>query len=124
MVYRIGSTQGFYGDDVTKALPMIVGGHVDILCFEALSELTLAILQKDKLTNPKGGYTFDVKLIAQENLPEAFKRKIPLKHQRRFWRSVGYDFPGDPLSHGRESSDKRAAYHKHNRGYAVGFHNL
>jgi acyclic terpene utilization AtuA family protein len=78
MVYRIGSSQGFYGDDVTKALPMILGGHVDVVCFEALSELTLAILQKDKLANPKRGYTFDVKLIAQKILPEAFKRKIPL----------------------------------------------
>jgi hypothetical protein len=78
MTYRIGSAQGFYGDDVTKALPMILGGHVDAVCFEALSELTLAILQKDKLANPKRGYTFDVKLIAQKILPEAFKRKIPL----------------------------------------------
>ncbi len=78
MTYRIGSGQGFYGDDVLRALPMIVGGHVDAVCFEALSELTLAILQKDKLANPKRGYTFDVKLIAQKILPEAFKRKIPL----------------------------------------------
>ncbi len=78
MAYRIGSGQGFYGDDVTRALPMITGGHVDIVCFEALSELTLAILQKDKLANPKRGYTFDVKIIAQKILPEAFKRKIPL----------------------------------------------
>jgi len=78
MTYRIGSAQGFYGDDVTKALPMIVGGHVDVVCFEALSELTLAILQKDKLANPKRGYTFDLKIIAQKILPQAYKRKIPL----------------------------------------------
>jgi hypothetical protein len=78
MTYRIGSAQGFYGDDVTKALPMIVGEHVDTVCFEALSELTLAILQKDKLANPKRGYTFDLKLIAQKILPEAYQRKIPL----------------------------------------------
>lgn len=78
MTYRIGSAQGFYGDDVTKALPMITGGHVDVVCFEALSELTLAILQKDRLANPKRGYTFDLRIIAQTLLPEAFKRKIPL----------------------------------------------
>lgn len=78
MAYRIGSAQGFYGDDVTRALPMITSGHVDIVCFEALSELTLAILQKDKLANPKRGYTFDVRIIAEKILPEAFKRKIPL----------------------------------------------
>ncbi len=78
MTYRIGSAQGFYGDDVTRALPMIEGGQVDIVCFEALSELTLAILQKDKLANPKRGYTFDVKIIAEKILPHAFARKIPL----------------------------------------------
>ncbi|MBL8154219.1 MAG: DUF1446 domain-containing protein [Anaerolineae bacterium] len=78
MTYRIGSAQGFYGDDVTRALPMITGGLVDIVCFEALSELTLAILQKDKLANPKRGYTFDVKIIAEKILPEAFRHKIPL----------------------------------------------
>ncbi|MBE2183809.1 MAG: DUF1446 domain-containing protein [Anaerolineae bacterium] len=78
MTYRIGSAQGFYGDDVTKALPMITGGHVDAVCFEALSELTLAILQKDRLANPARGYTFDLNIIARQILPEAYKRKIPL----------------------------------------------
>lgn len=78
MTLRIGSAQGFYGDDVTRALPMIEGGHVDVVCFEALSELTLAILQKDKLANPARGYTFDINIIAQKIMPAAFARKIPL----------------------------------------------
>lgn len=78
MTYRIGSAQGFYGDDVTRALPMIEGGHVDVVCFEALSELTLAILQKDKLANPQRGYTFDIGIIARQILPKAYERKIPL----------------------------------------------
>jgi len=78
MTYRIGSGQGYYGDDVTRALPMIQGGHVDAVCFEALAELTLAILQKDKLKDPKRGYTFDVGIIASKILPEAYQRKIPI----------------------------------------------
>lgn len=78
MAYRIGSAQGFYGDDVTRALPMILGDHVDVVCFEALAELTLAILQKDRLADPKRGYTFDLRIIASKILPEAYKRKIPL----------------------------------------------
>lgn len=78
MAYRIGSGQGFYGDDVTRALPMIEGGHVDVVVFEALAELTLAILQKDKLANPARGYTFDIGIIARQILPKAFARKIPL----------------------------------------------
>ncbi|MBL8133271.1 MAG: DUF1446 domain-containing protein [Anaerolineae bacterium] len=78
MTIRIGSAQGFYGDDVTKALPMIEGGHVDVVCFEALSELTMAILQKDRLANSARGYTWDVRVIAERILPAAFARKIPL----------------------------------------------
>ncbi len=78
MTYRIGSAQGFYGDNVLSALPMIRGGHVDVVCFEALAELTLAILQKDRLKDPSRGYTFDLSIIASKILPEAFARKIPL----------------------------------------------
>jgi hypothetical protein len=78
MTYRIGSAQGFYGDNVLSALPMIRGGHVDVVCFEALAELTLAILQKDRLKDPSRGYTFDLGIIASKILPEAFARKIPL----------------------------------------------
>lgn len=78
MTYRIGSAEGFYGDNVLSALPMIEGGHVDVVCFEALAELTLAILQKDKLKDPNRGYTFDLAIIAQKILPAAFARGIPL----------------------------------------------
>jgi hypothetical protein len=78
MTYRIGSAQGFYGDNVLSALPMIKGGHVDVVCFEALAELTLAILQKDRLKDPSRGYTFDLNIIASKILPEAYSRKIPL----------------------------------------------
>src|ERR1051326_1501658 len=75
---RIGSAQGFYGDDVTKALPMIEGGHVDVVCFEALAELTLAILRNDMLKDPARGFTWDIPIIAEKMLPAAFQRHIPL----------------------------------------------
>jgi hypothetical protein len=75
---RIGSAQGFYGDDVLKALPMIEGGHVDVVCFEALAELTLAILRNDMLKDPARGFTWDIPIIAEKILPAAFKRHIPL----------------------------------------------
>ena len=75
---RIGSAEGFYGDDVTRALPMIEGGHVDVVCFEALSELTLAILRRDQMRDPKRGYTRDIEVIAERILPAAFARGIPL----------------------------------------------
>ncbi len=75
---RIGSAQGFYGDDVTKALPMIEGGYVDVVCFEALAELTLAILRKDMLKDPSRGYTWDIGIIAEKILPVAYTHHVPL----------------------------------------------
>jgi hypothetical protein len=75
---RVGSAEGFYGDDVTRALPMIEGGHADVVCFEALSELTLAILRRDQMRDPARGYTRDVETIAERVLPAAYARKIPL----------------------------------------------
>src|SRR5690348_15735096 len=75
---RIGSAEGFYGDDVTRALPMIEGGHVDVVCFEALSELTLAILRRDMMRDPRRGYTRDIEVIAERILPLAFARGVPL----------------------------------------------
>src|SRR5258708_25873018 len=77
-MFRIGSAEGFYGDDVTRALPMIEGGHVDVVCFEALSELTLAILRRDQMRDSKRGYTRDIEVIAERILPLAFARGIPL----------------------------------------------
>jgi hypothetical protein len=75
---RIGSAEGFYGDDVTHALPMIEGDHVDVVCFEALSELTLAILRRDQMRDPNRGYTRDIEVIAERILPLAYGHKIPL----------------------------------------------
>ena len=77
-IVRIGSAEGFYGDDVTRALPMIEGGHVDVVCFEALSELTLAILRRDQMRDASRGYTRDIEIIAERILPLAHSRKLPL----------------------------------------------
>lgn len=77
-LYRVGSAEGFYGDDVTRALPMIERGLVDVVCFEALSELTLAILRRDQMRDPRLGYTRDIETIAERVLPLAFARKISL----------------------------------------------
>ncbi|HEX9036289.1 MAG TPA: acyclic terpene utilization AtuA family protein [Ktedonobacterales bacterium] len=77
-MFRIGSGEGFYGDDVTRALPMIERGLVDCVCFEALSELTLAILRRDQMRDARLGYTRDIETIAERILPQAFARRIPL----------------------------------------------
>lgn len=75
---RIGSGQGYYGDDVLRALPMIERRAVDVVCFEALSELTLAILRRQAQRDPARGYTRDVETIARRILARALEARVPI----------------------------------------------
>ena len=57
---RVGAAQGFYGDSLEAGLEMAHQGVIDYLAFDALSELTLAILAKDQAKNPQWGYAKDL----------------------------------------------------------------
>lgn len=61
MTVRIGGGQGFYGDGHLPLQALLADG-VDYLVCEALAELTLAILQKDRQRDESLGYTRDLPL--------------------------------------------------------------
>jgi hypothetical protein len=65
---RIGGGQGFYGDGLSPATDVLEAG-VDYLVCEALAELTLAILQKDRMRDESLGYTRDLPRYLQAALP-------------------------------------------------------
>jgi hypothetical protein len=65
---RIAGGQGFYGD-TPRAVDALLDEGVDYLCLEALAELTLAILQKDRQRDEAGGYTRDLPLYLARALP-------------------------------------------------------
>jgi hypothetical protein len=67
-VTRIGGGQGFYGDTPTAVDALLADG-VDYLCLEALAELTLAILQKDRQRDETRGYTRDLPAYLTRALP-------------------------------------------------------
>ena len=71
---RIGAGQGFYGDTPDGALDVARSGDVRYICFDALAELTMAILQKDRMRNPDGGFARD--------LPVFMRRLLPITHER------------------------------------------
>ncbi len=56
---RLGGGQGFYGD-TPRAVQGLLDAGIDYLCLEALAELTLAILQKDRARDESLGYTRDL----------------------------------------------------------------
>jgi hypothetical protein len=67
-VIRIGGGQGFYGDGHDPVIDVLEAG-VDYLVCEALAELTLAILQKDRQRDEALGYTRDLPLYVAQALP-------------------------------------------------------
>jgi hypothetical protein len=65
---RIAGGQGFYGD-TPAAVDALLGDGIDYLCLEALAELTLAILQKDRQRDESRGYTRDLPAYLARALP-------------------------------------------------------
>ncbi|MFM8972280.1 MAG: acyclic terpene utilization AtuA family protein, partial [Actinomycetota bacterium] len=65
---RIAGGQGFYGDTPAAGDALLADG-IDYLCLEALAELTLAILQKDRQRDESRGYTRDLPAYLERALP-------------------------------------------------------
>ena len=68
MGVRIAGGQGFYGD-TPRSIAGLLDEGIDYLCLEALAELTLAILQKDRQKDETRGFTRDLPVYLQAALP-------------------------------------------------------
>ena len=77
-VVRIAGAQGFYGDSPVAAMHIVKEQAADYLMHDALAELTLSILQKDKLRDPNLGYARDIEFMAKSLYPLAFKSGIKI----------------------------------------------
>jgi hypothetical protein len=75
---RIAGVQGFYGDSPMGALDIAKAGAADYLVHDALAELTLSILQKDRLDNPSLGYARDIEFLASTLYPLALHKGIKI----------------------------------------------
>ncbi len=64
----LGGGLGFFGDGLGPVAEVLDAG-VDYLVCEALAELTLAILQKDRMRDESLGYTRDLPLYVQAAMP-------------------------------------------------------
>lgn len=73
---RLASGLGFYGDSWKPVRASLERGHVQYVCSDHLAELTLAILQKDRLKDPSAGYTRDLVPMLAELLPLALPRGV------------------------------------------------
>ena len=73
---RIGAGLGFYGDSWRAVRASIERGGVRYIASDHLSELTLAILQKDRQKDPSAGYARDGLPMLMELWPLAAKHGV------------------------------------------------
>src|SRR6202011_2889719 len=75
---RVGAGQGFYGDTPDGAVDVARNGDVSYICFDALAELTMAILQKDRMRDPGRGFARDLPAFMESLLALSRERGIKL----------------------------------------------
>ncbi|GAB5409209.1 MAG: hypothetical protein BalsKO_15740 [Balneolaceae bacterium] len=67
---RIASGQGFWGDLPNAPVNQVKQGPVDYLVMDYLAEVTMSIMQKQKMKNPEWGYARDFVGVIDQILPE------------------------------------------------------
>lgn len=67
---RIASGQGFWGDLPKAPVDQVRNGPIDYLVMDYLAEVTMSIMQKQKLRNSDYGYARDFVDVVSEVLPE------------------------------------------------------
>ena len=73
---RIASGQGFWGDLVDAPYKQATGGPVDYIMMDYLAEVTMSILQKQKLKDSSLGYARDIPPLMERLLPVIKEKNI------------------------------------------------
>ena len=64
---RIANGQGFWGDSIQAPIDLINRANIDYLTLDYLAEVTLSIMQRQKLKNPDFGYASDFIHLINKN---------------------------------------------------------
>ncbi|HAV5936622.1 TPA: DUF1446 domain-containing protein [Acinetobacter baumannii] len=76
-VVKIGCASGFWGDTNTAAFQLVHLTDINYLVFDYLSEITMSIMAKAKMVEPKNGYALDfVSRVMAPLLKKITEKKI------------------------------------------------
>ncbi|MBK9439624.1 MAG: DUF1446 domain-containing protein [Chloracidobacterium sp.] len=75
-IVRVAGGQGFWGDLLTAPVDQVRNGPIDYLMLDYLAEVTMSIVQKQKLRDPKAGFARDFVTLMQEILPDCVEKNI------------------------------------------------
>lgn len=73
---RIASGQGFWGDLPNAPINQVKNGPIDYLVMDYLAEVTMSIMQKQKMRNEHYGYARDFVEVIEAILPEIAEKGI------------------------------------------------
>ena len=73
---RIASGQGFWGDLPQAPIDQVRKGPIDYLVMDYLAEVTMSIMQKQRMKNPALGYARDFVDVVDEILPDIAEKNI------------------------------------------------
>lgn len=74
----VGGGQGFWGDSPDAAIHMVNEGKINYLACDYLAELTLSIMQRQKLKNPQAGYASDFVKLMNKIAKPCFDKNIKI----------------------------------------------
>jgi hypothetical protein len=72
----IGYGQGFWGDSILGPIRLVHEGPLHYLALDYLAEVTMSIMQKLKVRNPKAGYATDFVKLLERTLPQIHEKGI------------------------------------------------
>ena len=76
---RIANGQGFWGDSVDAPVNLINYGSIDYLTLDYLAEVTMSIMQRQKIKNPEsGGYATDFVELIDSTIHKILKNNIKI----------------------------------------------
>lgn len=74
----IGGGQGFWGDSNDAAIHMVRNSNINYMACDYLAELTLSIMERQKLKNPQAGYAKDFVGLMKEIGKTAYEKNIKI----------------------------------------------
>ncbi|MEX0828036.1 MAG: acyclic terpene utilization AtuA family protein [Haliea sp.] len=77
-IVRVANAQGFWGDSSLAPSQLVEGGPVDYLTFDYLAEVTMSIMQKQKMRDPSAGYARDFVSMLTGILPACKDKGIKI----------------------------------------------
>jgi hypothetical protein len=77
-IVRVANAQGFWGDSMLGPIRLVEEGPIDYLTFDYLAEITMSIMQKQRMRNPETGYAMDFPPMVQKVIKTCKEKGIKI----------------------------------------------